>query len=42
VGVTHQVNLTALTGEWAAMGEALVVRAERGEVRVIARFAVPA
>ena len=28
VWVTHQVNITALTGEYAAMGEALVVNAQ--------------
>jgi hypothetical protein len=27
VWVTHQVNITALTGEFTAMGEALIVRA---------------
>ena len=41
VGVTHQVNLTALTGEWTAMGEALVLRAEGGAPRVLARLPVP-
>jgi hypothetical protein len=27
VWVTHQVNITALTGEFTAMGEALIVHA---------------
>jgi len=36
--VTHQVNISALTGEGTAMGEALVLRGERqrdGSVRVL-------
>jgi hypothetical protein len=28
--VTHQANITALTGEFTAMGEALVVRPDAG------------
>jgi broad specificity phosphatase PhoE len=37
--VTHQVNLSALTGEWAGMGEALVLRAEAGVLQMLGRFA---
>ena len=36
--VTHQVNVTALTGEWVGMGEALVLRPERGALRILGRF----
>ena len=41
--VTHQVNVTALTGEYLAMGEILVTRptpaagGEMGRLRVLAR-----
>lgn len=39
--VTHQVNISALTGEFAAMGDALVVRAAAdGAVRVLGRLRV--
>jgi broad specificity phosphatase PhoE len=43
VWVTHQVNASALTGEWLAMGEALVVVSADGggSVRVVARLLVP-
>lgn len=37
--VTHQVNMTALTGEWAGMGEALVLRAGNGALSLVGRFA---
>jgi len=37
--VTHQVNMTALTGEWAGMGEALVLRREGGALNTVGRFA---
>jgi len=37
--VTHQVNATALTGDWLAMGEVLVLRPERGALRQFGRFA---
>ena len=37
--VTHQVNLSALTGEWTGMGEALVLRAEGGVLNTLGRFA---
>ena len=37
--VTHQVNMTALTGEWAGMGEALVLRAGNGALTLVGRFA---
>ena len=42
VWVTHQVNITALTGEFAGMGEAFVVRAagEAGQVLASTRFEV--
>ncbi len=35
--VTHQVNITALTGEFLAMGEVLVTRPEAGRLRLLAR-----
>ena len=40
VWVTHQVNITALTGEFAQMGEACLVErtAADGAIRVAARF----
>ena len=37
--VTHQVNLSALTGEWTGMGEALVLRAEAGVLQRLGRIA---
>ena len=37
--VTHQVNLSALAGQWTAMGEALVLRAEASVLRMLGRFA---
>lgn len=36
--VTHQVNVTALTGEWVAMGEAMVLTPEAGQLRALGRF----
>jgi broad specificity phosphatase PhoE len=37
--VTHQVNISALTGEFAAMGDAIVVRAAAdGALRVLGRL----
>jgi hypothetical protein len=33
--VTHQVNITALTGAFAASGEILVIRAREGEIEVL-------
>ena len=43
VWVSHQVNATALTGEYLAMGEALVLRPDRkGGVRVLGRVGPPA
>lgn len=36
--VTHQVNMTALTGEGASMGEVLVLRAAAGGFALIGRF----
>lgn len=37
--VTHQVNISALTGEFAAMGDAVVVRAAaEGALRVLGRL----
>jgi broad specificity phosphatase PhoE len=35
--VTHQVNITALTGEYPAMGEVFATRPEAGRLRVLAR-----
>jgi broad specificity phosphatase PhoE len=35
--VTHQVNITALTGEFLAMGEVFVTRPENGRLRLLAR-----
>jgi broad specificity phosphatase PhoE len=35
--VTHQVNITALTGEFLAMGEVFVTRPESGRLRLLAR-----
>jgi broad specificity phosphatase PhoE len=39
--VTHQVNITALTGIVPAEGEVLVLRREPGRLRVVARFTEP-
>ncbi len=42
VWVTHQVNATALTGEYLGMGEALVLRPEgEGKLRVLGRLNPP-
>lgn len=42
VWVTHQVNATALTGEYLGMGEALVLRPEgEGKFRVLGRLSPP-
>ena len=38
--VTHQVNITALTGEFAAMGEVLVLRGGPGPPTVLRRITV--
>lgn len=38
--VTHQVNITALTGEGVAMGEVLLVRGGKPEARVLQRLAL--
>ncbi len=38
VVVTHQVNITALTGIVPAAGEAVVLHPDRGELRVVARL----
>ncbi len=35
--VTHQVNITALTGVFPASGEMLVLRREAGRLAVVAR-----
>lgn len=41
--VTHQVNITALTGEHPAMGEILVVRANAdGTIKLVGRILPPA
>ena len=39
--VTHQVNITALTGIVPAEGEVLVLRREPGRLSVVARFTEP-
>jgi hypothetical protein len=39
--VTHQVNITALTGIFPAEGEVLVLRREPGRLRVVGRFTEP-
>lgn len=39
--VTHQVNITALTGEFVGMGEALVTKFEGGALRVVHRLPMP-
>jgi len=36
--VTHQVNITALTGIFPAEGEILVLRRDAGVVAVVGRF----
>lgn len=36
--VTHQVNISALTGEYMAMGEAVVARPRDGRLEVIGRW----
>ena len=36
--VTHQVNITALTGIFPAEGEVLILRRDNGELRVAARL----
>lgn len=38
--VTHQVNITALTGEFPAMGELFACQAEGERLRVVARLVV--
>lgn len=38
VWVTHQVNISALTGEGASMGEAVVAAAPGGRLRVLGRI----
>lgn len=35
--VTHQVNITALTGEYLAMGEVFITRPEAGRLRLLSR-----
>jgi phosphohistidine phosphatase SixA len=37
--VTHQVNGTALTGEWSAAGEVLVLRPDGTSLRLVGRLA---
>ncbi len=42
VWVTHQVNATALTGEYLGMGDALVLRPEgEGQFRAVGRLSLP-
>lgn len=38
VAVTHQVNITALTGIAPASGEGIIIRVKRGEVSVVGRI----
>jgi hypothetical protein len=40
VWVTHQVNITALTGQGPAMGEGFVAAAPGGRLRLVGRLAV--
>ena len=39
--VTHQVNISALTGEFTSMGEALIVVASAEGVTIRGRFSIP-
>lgn len=39
--VTHQVNITALTGQFVGMGEAIVAKFEDGKLRVAHRLPMP-
>jgi len=39
--VTHQVNITALTGLHPAMGEAVVLRPGAGDLEIVGRIAPP-
>jgi len=39
--VTHQVNITALTGIFPAEGEVLILRREPGGLSVVGRFRDP-
>ena len=39
--VTHQVNISALTGEFTSMGEALIVSAGAEGVTIRGRFSIP-
>ncbi len=36
--VTHQVNVTALLGDWASMGDIVVVRADGAALQVVGRL----
>lgn len=38
--VTHQVNITALTGEWADSGEIIVIRDTGGGIEVLGRILI--
>jgi len=38
--VTHQVNITALTGEWVESGEIFVIRLEDDQVTIIGRILI--
>jgi phosphohistidine phosphatase SixA len=42
VAVTHQVNISALTGIAPRSGEGIIVRMEQGEARVLGRLPPPA
>lgn len=38
--VTHQVNITALTGEWAGSGEIIVIRDTGAGIEVLGRILI--
>ncbi|MEM8690231.1 MAG: histidine phosphatase family protein [Pseudomonadota bacterium] len=41
--VTHQVNVTGLTGEWVRSGEVFIIKVdEAGEVKILGRYLIPA
>lgn len=41
--VTHQVNITGLTGQWVRSGEVFIIQVEEaGEVKILDRYLIPA
>lgn len=42
VWITHQVNISALTGEFAGQGEVVVARPENGRLRSVGKWRAPA